>query len=164
MQGVFENLTRGMLAGAAGTVVLNVATYLDVTVRGRPTSEVPAKTAGRLAEEAGVELGEGEQAQQRRSGLGALFGYATGLGVGGVYGIVQPRLAGMPLPLAAVAVGAAAMAASDLTATATGASDPRQWGPKGWLADILPHLAYGLATAGTFEWLQRSGWRPGRSG
>ncbi len=45
------------------------------------------------------------------------------------------------------------MAASDVTSTAAGATDPRSWGPKGWAADIVPHLAYGVTTAAAFEWL-----------
>ncbi len=144
---------RGLAAGAAGTVVLNVTTYLDVTLRGRPTSQVPAETAGRLADAAGVDLGGDETAQNRRSGIGALFGYATGLGVGALYGLVRPRVPRLSLPVATIAVGGTAMAASDLTSPAMGASDPRTWGVQGWLADILPHLAYGGATVMAFEWL-----------
>src|SRR5438270_564056 len=47
---------RGLLAGAAGTVALNVATYMDMAVRARPSSAVPAKVAASLAEGAGIDL------------------------------------------------------------------------------------------------------------
>jgi hypothetical protein len=30
-------------------------------------------------------------------------------------------------------------------------SDPRQWSPGDWAADVLPHLAYGLVTAATYD-------------
>ncbi len=83
---MLHNAARGLVAGALGTVALNVVTYLDVTLRGRPTSSVPADTAGRLADAAGVDLGGDEAAQSRRTGLGALFGYVTGLGIGLLYG------------------------------------------------------------------------------
>lgn len=151
------NLTRGMAAGAAGTIVLNVSTYLDMALRGRPASQVPAETVGHMADAAGLSLGREKQAQNRRSGLGALFGYATGLAVGGVYGLVRPRMRAVPVPLAALALGGAAMAASDVTAAAAGTTDPRTWGAKAWLADIVPHVGYGLATAGAFERLVRAG-------
>jgi hypothetical protein len=52
---------------------------------------------------------------------------------------------------AAAGLGLAAMAASDLPATALGVTDPRTWGAAGWASDLLPHLAYGLATAAVYE-------------
>ena len=36
-------------------------------------------------------------------------------------------------------------------ATALGITDPRGWDRSAWAADLLPHLAYGLATALTFD-------------
>ena len=30
-------------------------------------------------------------------------------------------------------------------------SDPRRWSPSDWAADVLPHLAYGLVTAATYD-------------
>jgi hypothetical protein len=36
-----NTLARGLLAGAAGTLALNVTTYLDMAVRGRPASQAP---------------------------------------------------------------------------------------------------------------------------
>ena len=37
------------------------------------------------------------------------------------------------------------------SATALGVTDPRTWGAAGWVSDLLPHLAYGLATATVYE-------------
>lgn len=83
-----ELLVR-VVAGAAGTVTLSMLAYLDMAVHGRPASQVPAQTAAELAESAGVELrggdADGEVAQNRQSGLGALLG---GLGTGLAYGAV----------------------------------------------------------------------------
>src|SRR5438067_2422237 len=39
----------GTLAGAAGTVALNIVTYADIALRGRPASEAPAKVAEMVA-------------------------------------------------------------------------------------------------------------------
>jgi hypothetical protein len=66
----------GTAAGAVGTVALNIATYVDMTVRARAASEVPAKLVGVVADKVGIDLasGEGEAAkeeeQNRQSGLG----------------------------------------------------------------------------------------------
>ena len=50
------SLIRGVAAGAVGTAVLNTLTYLDMAVRGRPSSSVPADTAGKMADLFGVTL------------------------------------------------------------------------------------------------------------
>ena len=134
-----------------------MTTYADMAIRGRPSSSVPAKMAGALAAKAGLPLstgGEGsddEKVQNRQSGLGALFGYVTGLGVGTAYGLVRPLLRGVPMPVAGLSVGLAAMAASDVPIAALGVSDPATWGVSGWAADIVPHLAYGLVTAIAYD-------------
>lgn len=146
-----RNLLLGIAAGAAGTAALNVVTYLDMTVRGRPASQVPAKIVEVTAEKAGMPLGAEDEdedtIQNRKSGVGALLGYGTGLGIGALYGVVRPQAQSVPLPLAGVAAGAAAMLGSDLPATALGVTDPRQWSKQSWASDIVPHLAYGVVTA-----------------
>lgn len=141
----------GLAAGAVGTIVLDTATYLDMVLRARPSSGVPGEVAGRLAGKASIPLGDEEAAEQRKGGLGALMGYATGLSIGVAYSLVRPQLDRAPVPLAGVALGLAAMASTDVPAAATGATNPKQWGPSSWLMDLVPHLAYGLATAATYE-------------
>lgn len=148
------SLTTGILAGAAGTTALNIAGYLDMTVRGRAASELPARAAGELAERAGADLGSGETADSRREGLGALLGYATGLAVGGLYGL----LAGdsrLPRPVAALGLSAMAMAASVAPLTVLRLTDPRDWSASSWVSDIVPHLAYGLTAATVYDRLTR---------
>lgn len=146
-----RNLLLGIVAGAAGTVALDTATYADMAIRGRPSSGVPAQLAGLLAEKAGIPLGDDATAKNRKSGVGALFGYATGLGVGVAYSLLQPSLAALPAPLAGLGVGLAAMAASDVPIAVSGVSDPTTWGVSGWAADLGPHLGYGLVTASVYD-------------
>ncbi len=149
-----SNALLGTIAGAAGTMALDVTTYGDMLLRGRSASGVPAKVAGILADKAGIDLAAGaspEQAESRRSAVGALLGYLTGAGIGTAYGLLRPRLGNVPTPLAGAAVGLAAMAASDVPIAATGASDPRTWGTVGWLSDLIPHLVYGLVTVAVFD-------------
>jgi len=148
----------GAFAGAAGTSALNLVTYSDMLWRGRGASEVPAQVAGRLADAVNVPLRrpgeEDERGANRRSSLGSLLGYAVGIGLGAVYGVVRGRR-DMSLAVAALALGATAMVLSDLPATAMKMIDPRRWGVSGWAADLAPHLAYGLVTAGALELLRR---------
>ena len=149
-----SKVLAGTIAGAAGTMALDIMTYGDMLLRGRPASGVPAKVAGILAGKAGIDLavgGTAEQAESRRSALGALLGYGTGIGLGALYGLLRPRLADVPPPVAGVALGLTAMAASDVPIVASGASDPRTWGAAGWLSDLIPHLVYGLVMAAVFE-------------
>lgn len=156
----------GAAAGAVGTMALNAVTYGDMAVRGRPSSSAPAQAAARLAEKTGIDLsGEGEEpdgpsAQNRQTGLGALLGFAPGLGVGVAYGIVRPALGREVSVLRAGAVlGLAAMAGGDAPMVSLGITDPRQWDLNSWLSDAVPHLAYGLATAISYEALAGNGVR-----
>ncbi len=147
----------GTAAGAVGTVALNAATYADMALRGRPSSSVPTEVAGKFAERAGFDLsaeGEGpngETAQNRKSGLGALSGYVVGLGVGTAYGLVRPRPGTVSKPVAGAWLGLAAMAGSDVPAAAVGVTDPTTWDLGSWASDIIPHFAYGLTTAIVYD-------------
>jgi len=91
--GMRRQILAGVLAGAAGTTALNALTYLDMAVRGRPSSGTP------------------EQAVEQ----------------------------------------AASKVGTDVPMVASGLTDPRSWGVAGWLSDIVPHIAYGYATAATVE-------------
>jgi hypothetical protein len=148
------NLARGLASGALGTAALNMTTYLDVAIRGRAMSSVPQKDVQTLADQTGVDLSAGgsdEDAENRKQGLGALMGYVTGLSVGSIYGLVRPHARLVPLPIAAVAVGLGAMAATDGATTMLGNADPTEWSAKSWAMDIVPHLAYGAATVVGYE-------------
>lgn len=154
---MLRGILLGAAAGAVGTFALNVATYADMVLRGRPSSETPAKVAGILTDRAGIDLSAGqgeaakEQVQNRQQGLGALFGFGTGLGVGAAYGLLAPLLRWAPRPLVGAALGLAAMAASDVPIARLGVSDPATWSPTDWASDAIPHLAYGLFTAAAYN-------------
>ncbi len=71
---MLRHVMMGAAAGAVGTVALNIATYVDMAVRGRPSSNMPAQLVETVAEKAGVDLskeGQGEQdsATQNRLSL-----------------------------------------------------------------------------------------------
>lgn len=151
-----QHLVQGLAAGAVGTAVLNTVTYVDMAVRARPSSSVPADTVDELTDLAGVSLGaeghDSEGAATRREAVGALLGYATGFGVGAVYGLLRAGpLRHIPRSLAGVGIAAAATASTVTPYAALGVSDPLTWPAKSWAADIIPHLCYGWATAAAFD-------------
>lgn len=154
------SIARGLIAGAAGTVALNVLTYLDMAARGRPSSSVPAQTVKQAADAAGTGLAADEETAENRSqGLGALLGYASGLGFGLVYGAVRSR--SEPSVVAdGLGLTLAAMVGANGPSVALGVTDPREWGTQAWVMDLLPHLAYGFVTAGVYDAI--GGLRSGR--
>ena len=79
------------------------------------------------------------------------MGYSTGIVVGAAYGLVRPGMRRVPLPIAAAALGLAANLAGDAPLVGLGVADPREWRTEDWLADLIPHLAFGLFAALTFE-------------
>src|SRR5215207_3730833 len=126
VMGILRYAGVGALAGAAGSTALNMATWVDMAVRGRPASSTPEQTAAKLAELAGTEVpGDEETRQNRLSGLGPLFGSGAGVGVGVLFGLL--RVAGVRPSglLGAALTGGAMMAVSDGTMTALGLTDPR---------------------------------------
>jgi hypothetical protein len=152
---VLSQVITGAVAGAVGTVALNVSTYVDMALRGRPSSQTPQTTVDEGATRAGVDLSAGgldeEQVSHRESGLGALMGYVTGVGVGIAFGMVRRRIPDLGTAPAGIGAGVAAMAASSVPMTLLGTTDPREWSGTSWAMDIVPHLAYGLTTAAVFD-------------
>jgi hypothetical protein len=160
---MLRKVLAGAFAGAVGTVALNVATYADMAIRGRPPSSATSQLISTLADKADISLSpqgvgsDDRTAQNRGSGLGALLGYVNGLGVGAVYGLLRSQFGNVPLPLAGVGVGLAAMAASDIPLVTLKVSDPKTWGFSGWAADLIPHLIYGLVTVTAYEVIKNTG-------
>ncbi|MFJ6213477.1 hypothetical protein ACIQGZ_09120 [Streptomyces sp. NPDC092296] len=159
---MIADMLKGALAGAAGTAALDAVTYLDMAGRGRPASNTPGEAVTRLADKAGIGIpGEGEQRENRIAGLGPLLGIATGVAVGAAYGAVRAAAGRRPpLLLGAGLVGVAAMVGADTPLAVLRISDPRTWSAVDWLSDVVPHVAFGLVTAGTYALLDG----PGRAG
>lgn len=150
---------RGIIAGAVGTVTLNVLTYLDMAARGRASSSLPAQTVKQAADAAGTELASDEDTADNRSqGVGALLGYASGLGFGALYGALRSR-ADLPVAAGGLGLTLAAMVGGSGPAVALGLTDPREWGAQAWVSDIVPHLAYGFVTAGVYDAITEGGRR-----
>lgn len=148
-------LLQGMAAGAAGTSALNAVAYLDMAYRGRPESSTPEQSVHASAQRLGVDLpGDENTRRNREAGLGGLLGIGTGVGVGAVWALLirgrRPSVA-----LSAVALGLGAMVGSNTGMITLGVTDPREWSRADWAADIVPHVAYGVATAAVLHALRR---------
>jgi hypothetical protein len=152
----------GAIAGAAGTMALDIASYLDMAVRGRETSGTPAEVIRRLAVKAGLAAlsvpsdDADEPTKNRRSALGALGGYKIGIVLGALYGAAAyPGAKDRAILLPAVVLTALAMAGSDVPASMLEVTDPGAWSASDWISDIVPHAAYGLVTAAVFATIAR---------
>jgi hypothetical protein len=154
--GLAKGVLAGAAAGAAGTTALNAVTYLDMAIRGRPASSAPEDAVQTISDKLGVGVpGDQGTRQNRLSGLGALLGIATGVGVGVVFGAVRAAGWRPPLGRSAALVGLAAMAGSNTPMALLGMTDVRTWSAADWLSDVVPHLAFGLVTAATAQALDR---------
>src|SRR3954470_16295256 len=139
---------RGAAAGAAGTTALNVVTYLDMALRGRPASTTPQRTVERLTETAHLSIpGKGERRASRVEGLGALTGLVAGVGVGGLFGAVG----GMGFRAGTLLTTVAVLVSTNGPMTVLGVTDPRTWSRTDWLSDLVPHLAYGAVLTRTMD-------------
>jgi hypothetical protein len=142
---MIRRLLIGAAAGAAGTTALYAATYLDMTLRGRPASSTPERTVAAMLASTGIQIpGEGTERLNRLTGLAALSGIATGVAVGVCYGLLDllrllPRGAG-----GALVAGGGAMVFSNATMARYGITDPTAWSVEDWVSDLVPHLAYGV--------------------
>ncbi len=149
-----RSAARGLLAGATGTVALNLVTYGDMVLRGRPSSSMPAETADRLAGQAGI---ENSATGRRRPAAKRPRRRPAGVRRGSRHRTAVRPAAGRgsrPVWLAGPLLAAAAMAASDLRPPPSGVTDPREWSSTAWLSDVVPHLAYGFTTASVYEALR----------
>jgi hypothetical protein len=145
-------IVRGLLAGAAGTAVLDAVTYLDMATRGRPASTTPERSVERLARAGHISLGPEESAANRRTGIGALLGYLTGAGVAAGYSALFRRR--LPWAASAALLTAAAMVGSNAPLTLLKVTNPRDWSATDWVSDVVPHVAYGAVTATVLDRLR----------
>jgi hypothetical protein len=150
--GLLRGALLGAAAGAAGTTALDATTYLDMLLRARPASSTPEETMQRLSDLTHVPIpGDEEERRNRLAGLGALTGLVAGIAAGGFLGVVR---AGGWRPRPAVGVLAAtavALLVGNVPMTVSGVTDPRTWSAGDWAADLVPHAAYGVVTAGVLN-------------
>ena len=138
-------IVRHLAAGAAGIVAMEVVSYLDMWVRGRPASSQPNELGDRLAERLDVAQGDTEAATAQRSALGALAGYVDGLALPTLLALAGAG--GWSLTARAALLSAGAMIGSSALPVWLGITDPRRWTQDDWSTDLIPHVAYGITAA-----------------
>ncbi len=159
-ESVALSLGRGLLvgaaAGAAGTTALNVATYVDMASRARPSSRTPEDTVEELVRKVHLRVpGDAQARENRIAGLGALTGLSAGVAVGAVLGLARSGAWRPGLAATTVVATLGALIAGNGPMVVLGVTDPRTWAPKDWASDVLPHLAYGMVTAGLLTMLDQ---------
>jgi hypothetical protein len=154
---LWPGLLIGAIAGAAGTTTLNVITYLDIAVRGRSTSTTPERTVEAMARLLHLTVpGSGDVLANRISGIGALTGYAAGIGMGLILGLAYALGWRPGLLVGTLVAMALALVGTNGPMTVLGVTDPRTWGVVGWISDLVPHFGYGLVTALVLHYFYRS--------
>lgn len=149
-------LLRGAAAGAAGSTALNAVTYLDMAVRGRPTSSTPEDTVEKLAATAHVPIpGDGDTRENRKQGLGPLMGLVAGIGVGVLGGLARASGYRSATPVGITLTTLGVLVAANGPMTALGVTDPRTWSTTDWVSDLVPHLAYGVVVKTTMDAFDR---------
>jgi hypothetical protein len=158
ISGLWPGLLSGAAAGAAGTTALDVITYLDIAVRGRPTSDTPERTVKEMTRLVGLTVpGTGDTLANRLLGLGALTGYAAGIGMGVILGLAYALGWRPGLLVATLVATLIALIGTNGPMTVLGVTDPRTWGVVGWISDLVPHFGYGIVTALVLHHLYRPG-------
>jgi hypothetical protein len=156
--GMVRTILAGVIGGAVGELALNIVSYGDMFVRARPASDMPGKVAQRFADGLGIQFAQAgerpEKAEARREASGAILGYGMAMLVAVAFSVLRRLGLRLPVPIAGLAMAGTAMAISDSTATVLGVADPTEWGVAGWLSDIVPHAAYGIAAAATIELIE----------
>lgn len=142
-----SGILRGAAAGAAGVTALDAVTYIDMAGRARSASDTPQRTVATLARRIGHPVeGDSDTRANRLAGLGALSGIVTGVGVGAAFGLLRGVGLRPPIWAGSLLVGAVAMIAANGPMAGLRVTDPRTWSMADWVADIVPHMAYGFTT------------------
>ncbi|HEV7828252.1 MAG TPA: hypothetical protein VGP04_05255 [Pseudonocardiaceae bacterium] len=156
MKGLLRGMLLGAAAGAAGTTMLNAVTYLDMVARGRPASSTPEDTVEALSEKTHISIpGQGEDRANRVTGLGALTGIAAGVGTGALLGLARAAGYRPGKVVSGLVATLGALLGTNGPMTVLGVTDPRSWAAEDWVADVIPHLAYGALTAVVLDDLDR---------
>jgi uncharacterized membrane protein len=144
-------ISRGLISGAVGTTALLAVTYADMALTGRAASRAPEESVATLLRRSARPV----PSDNALTGLGALAGIATGVGIGVVASLLRSAGVRLPAAVGAPAIGALAMAATDVSIARLGVSGPRTWTAADWTRDVVPHLAYGIGVRATMDRLDR---------
>lgn len=138
---------KGLLAGLAGTAAMTISSTVEMKLRGRESSDAPARAAGRVL---GIEP-QGKEEKERFSNI-VHWSYGTGWGI--VRGLIAETGVGHS---AATALHFAAIwgTALNMLPALEVAPPPRKWGAREILIDGLHHGVYAAAAGAAYEFIER---------
>lgn len=145
---IASEIGRGLLAGLAGTVAMTIASTIEMKLRRRPPSSVPAAAAGKVL---GVQ--PRDEAGKRRFANAVHFAYGTswGLGRAAVGGLLCAfgvrRAIAAPLAHFVAVWGSELMMLPALRV----APPPWRWGAKEIAIDAFHHGVYVTATDAAYR-------------
>ncbi|WP_318199514.1 hypothetical protein [Streptomyces sp. SCL15-4] len=146
---------QGLLAGAAGVVVMTLGEKAEQRLTGRPDSHVPARTLERLA---GLPERPGRQSP--------LVNRVMHYGQGALLGVLRSVMAqaGLRGPVASAQFAVVRLTNDQILENATGVGAPPQTWPRAELVvDLLHKTVYAFATGAVADILAaRSGPGPGQ--
>lgn len=137
---------QGLVAGVAGTAAMTASSTLEMRLREREPSTVPARAAAKVLR---LEIEDPEQLER----LGVVVHWAYGTGWGAVRGLLGA--AGLRGPAAAGALLAAVWGSDLVMLPALGVGVPPvwRWGATEVAIDALHHVVYATATSVAYELL-----------
>jgi hypothetical protein len=136
---------RGLVAGAAATAAMTVASTAEMKLRGRPPSMAPADVAAKLL---GVK-------PKKRERFGTVAHLTMGISLGAVRGLLD--VAGLSPNAAAAAFFAVAWSPDLVVVPAAGAADPPwKWGVAETLISGAHHAVYAGAGEAAYRALRAS--------
>ncbi len=139
--GLLRNLTRGVLAGLAGTVVMTAFQKLvEMPITGRADSYAPADFAAKL-----LPLRPGAH----RDRVIYVTHFALGTMWGAAYGVAAR--AGLRGRRGVTAVFASVYTGDVLLNTALGLYQPSDWSRQDWTIDIVDKLVQAAAAAAIYD-------------
>jgi hypothetical protein len=151
---IANELGRGLIAGLAGTVVMTIASTLEMRLRKRPPSTAPADAAGKVL---GVQPRDAEGKQRFSNVVHFAYGTTWGLAraaIGAVSCAARRRRVSAVEPLAHLAL---VWGTALVMLPALGITKPFwRWGTKEVAIDLLHHGVYAAATDGAYRFLERA--------
>jgi hypothetical protein len=133
-----SSLWQGLVAGAAGAVVMTVGEKIEQRISGRPDSHVPARVLERLT---GMREHPGKQP--------TAVNLAMHFGQGALAGVVRSLMAnaGMRGPVASAMFTVVRLSNDQILENATGVgAPPTTWPRQELFVDLLHKAVYGFAT------------------
>lgn len=140
---VLESVSRGMVAGVAGTVVMTAFQKLvEMPITKRGDSYAPADFAERI-------LPVHPKTEQGRKRLNWMTHFALGKMWGSAYGLTAH--AGLRGPKAIAVVFATVYTSDVLLNTALGLYKPSTWSKQDWTIDLLDKFVQAAATGVLYD-------------